>query len=251
MKNIVFILCHQDDEFGVFASIKTAIEKKENVFIFYMTSGVIKKTIPKNVISKRDKESLSVLLRLGVKRKNIFFLGRKNNIPTCYLHKNLEKAYKKLREFLKKLNGSITLITHAYEGGNEDHDSCNIIVLKIIKNFKKIISAYQFPLYNNSSFLYYSVQKPLPNNGKILRIKSSLPNRLKFIIYLFHYKSQLKVWIGLYPFLIFGLLFRNYFILQKMNKKFIIKKPYEKKLLYEKFRNTTYSDLKLRFDKFF
>ena len=42
MKNVVFILCHQDDEFGVFASIKTAIEKKENVFIFYMTSGVIK-----------------------------------------------------------------------------------------------------------------------------------------------------------------------------------------------------------------
>jgi LmbE family N-acetylglucosaminyl deacetylase len=250
MNNVVFILSHQDDEFGVFESIKIAIQKKRNIYILYVTSGVIKKSIPKNRNINRDKESLSVLIKLGVKKKNIIFLGRENNIPTCYLHNNLEKAYKKIKSILNNLKGNIDLITHAYEGGNEDHDSCNIIVVKLIRSIKKIKSAYQFPLYNAQTIFYYSVQKALKVNGKIIKIQSKLFDRIRFIFYLFHYKSQLKVWVGLYPFLIFNLLFRNYYILQKINKNFIITKPHKNKLLYEKFRDITFSELKLKFSKF-
>ena len=92
MRNTIFILSHQDDEFGVFESIRLAIKKNENVIIFYMTSGEINKRIPKNKIYYRDKESLKVLQNIGVKSKNIIFFGRLNNIPTCMLHYNIHPA---------------------------------------------------------------------------------------------------------------------------------------------------------------
>ena len=249
MHNVVFILSHQDDEFGAFGSIKSAINKK-NIYIFYMTNGELYKSIPKNLVTRRDKESLNVLKEIGVKRKNIFFFGRNNNIPTCTLFKNLKIAFRDLNIFVNKLKGNVTLITHAYEGGNEDHDSCNVLVQKLLRDNKKVKFAFQFPLYNAISYFYYSVQKPLINNGKPIKIKSNFRNRLKFIKYLFYYKSQLRVWIGLYPFLIFNLLFRNYFILQKVKKKKLIQRPHKKKLLYEKFREIKFGDLKLKFDDF-
>ena len=37
--NILFILCHQDDEMGLFNRIKSSVEQKKNVLIIFMTSG--------------------------------------------------------------------------------------------------------------------------------------------------------------------------------------------------------------------
>ena len=102
MTNSIFILSHQDDEFGVFESIRSAVKNNDNVLILYMTSGKIIKEIPRKKIFYRDKESLKVLSKLGVKDKNIFFFGRLNNIPTCRLHKRMNIAYLKLSQLLKK-----------------------------------------------------------------------------------------------------------------------------------------------------
>jgi len=251
MKNSIFILSHQDDEIGIFESIRLAVENKENVVVFYMTNGIINRSIPKEELFHRDKESLMVLKKIGIKEKNIIFFGRLNNIATCSLYKKLEFAYLEIAKFLKTLNGDIKLFTHAYEGGNEDHDSCNILVLKIIKNFNNINSAFQFPFYNaNTSIFFYTVQKTLKINGEVLKIKTSFANRIKYIRYLFYFKSQLKVWIGLYPFLIFNFITRNYYLLQKIDKNFFIQKPHQGTLLYEKFRNTHYTSLEAAFIKF-
>lgn len=250
MNKVIFIFSHQDDEFGVFESIRNATQNKDNVYIFYMTNGVVGKNISKNKYSNRDKESLAVLLRLGVKKKNIIFFGRKNNIPTCSLYKNLDSTYKKINKFINRLGGNLTLFTHAYEGGNEDHDACYILILKLFRNNKNIKFAFQFPLYHALSIFYYKVQNALKINGKPIYVKSNFVQRIKFLNYLFYYKSQLRVWVGLYPFLIINLLFRNYFVLQKINKNFILRKPHHGELLYEKFRDIKFIDLRLKFDKF-
>jgi len=251
MRNTIFILSHQDDEFGVFESIRLAIKKNENVIIFYMTSGEINKRIPKNKIYYRDKESLKVLQNIGVKSKNIIFFGRLNNIPTCMLHYNMDKAYKKILNFLNKIKNEINIYTHCWEGGNEDHDACNIIVKKLIKNCKNIKQAYQFPLYNaDNKFFYYSVQKILKKNGRVYKLKTHFRNRINYIKYLFYYTSQLRVWLGLYPFLIYNLISRDYFILQKLTHKINFSKPHTGKLLYEKFNRCTYKKFSSNMLKF-
>lgn len=251
MTNCIFILSHQDDEIGIFESISSAVKRNENVYIFFMTSGFIDNKIECSKYTIRDKESIKVLKKIGVKVEKIFFFGRLNNIKTLSLHHNLKISYKKLKNFIKNLNGNIKLFTHAYEGGNPDHDSCNILILNILRNSKKLINAYQFPFYNaNSRLLPYVVQKPLKINGPLIKIYSTFSNRLKYLTYLFYYKSQKKVWFGLYPFLIKNLLFKNYFLLQKINKNFIIKKPHAGKLLYEKFGYSKFYEIRSNFLKF-
>ena len=95
-----------------------------------------------------------------------------------------------------------------------------------------------------------TVQKPLKINGKSIKIRVSFNNKIKYIKYLFFYKSQIKVWVGLYPFLIFNFLTRNFYYLQEINKNFLVKRPHDGKLLYEKFRDSKFQNLKLNFLNF-
>ena len=70
-KNIFYLFAHQDDEFGVYIDISNKI-KNNNVYIVFLTSGYNKKII-KSELSKRDKESLAVLKKIGVKKKIFIF----------------------------------------------------------------------------------------------------------------------------------------------------------------------------------
>ena len=243
MATSIFILSHQDDEIGIFEILRLASEKKEKVYIFYMTNGSIKTEIPKNKIFYRDKESMSVLKNFGLNNKNVIFFGRLNNIPTCYLYKKLDLAYKKLNNFINKIPGEIKIYTHSWEGGNEDHDACNILVKKILNSSSNIDESYQFPLYNaDTPYFFYKVQKFIKNDRKSPKIKINLINRIRYIKYLFYYKFQLRVWLGLYPFLIKNFLFNKYMQIQYLNKNLDFKKPHKGKLLYEKFKRCNYYD---------
>lgn len=75
-KNFIFILAHQDDEFAIFNILEKKINEKHNIKVFYLTSGY-KKQINKNRVTLRDKESLKVLVNLGIKKKKYFFFRKK------------------------------------------------------------------------------------------------------------------------------------------------------------------------------
>ena len=94
-KKIFYFFAHQDDELGIFIQIKKEVKKNE-LFIFYLTSGTDKK-INKNKLYFRDKESINTLTSLGVKKKNIFFIGRKLGIK----HNKLHLSAKKVTVFLE------------------------------------------------------------------------------------------------------------------------------------------------------
>ena len=80
MATSIFILSHQDDEIGIFEILRIASEKKEKVYIFYMTNGSIKTEIPKNKIFYRDKESMSVLKNFGLNNKNVTLIEREKQL---------------------------------------------------------------------------------------------------------------------------------------------------------------------------
>jgi len=250
--NRVFLLAHQDDEMGVFTQIKEGIIKNDNIYIFFLTNGNISKITNNSIIAQREKESLNVLKILGVKKKNIFFLGKNLKINSYELHKKLNEIYLILERFLKELKNDSLIYTHAWEGGNTDHDSCYVLTLKLLKKFFNKNSGFQFSLYNsaNMPFKFYKVMHPIKNNGKILTKNINLHDKILFIYLLFYYKSQYKIWLGLYPFVIGKILFNNYGSLQVINPKKLLKKPHKKNLWYEKRGFLSYSSLKFFFDKF-
>ena len=75
-------------------------------------------------------------------------------------------------------------------------------------------------------------------------------NKYDEISYLFYYKSQIRIWVGLYPFIIFNLLFKGYYYLQKINKERNYKKPHCGKLLYEKFKRCDYNTFRKKLINF-
>lgn len=251
IRNSIFILSHQDDEFGLFNIIEKQVEEKKNVLIFFLTSG-FSNSINKFNLSVRDKESLRVLLNLGVKKKNIFFLGRKFNIKIYNLHKYLDIIYAEIKIILKKNKDKSLIFTHAWEGGNEDHDSCHVIVKKIFFNDPKIIKCYQFSQYHayKSYFLPFKIQDHISNNEDFLHIKISLKKKIKYIRYLFYYLTQLYIWVPIYPFIIYKILSNQYGKLLKIDKNLRLKRPHEGKLLYEKFRQNKYQQIFKYFKKF-
>ena len=114
-KNIFYFLAHQDDEFGCFIKLDQDISF-ENTYVFYLTSGG-NNISKRNRLSTRDKESLKTLKKLGLKKKNIFFLGRELSIDHYSLYLNLEKVYQKITEIIKKIGEPDSIITHSWEGG--------------------------------------------------------------------------------------------------------------------------------------
>lgn len=229
-KNILYLLAHQDDEFGVFIDISKQI-KNNNVYIFYLTSGYTKK-ISKYKLTKRDKESLKVLNKLGVKKKNIIFLGKKLNIRSNKLYLKLSEVYNEIILFTKLIKPH-KLITHSWEGGHEDHDACNLIARKIGIKYSNIFKFKEFSLYNayKCKLLYFKVFNPIKKKGEYS--KANFLMRLLYIRLLFSYTSQFKIWIGLYPFIIMHYLFLGYNFLQPLNKSKKILRPHQGKLLYE------------------
>ena len=251
IRNSIFILSHQDDEFGLFNIIEKQVEEKKNVLIFFLTSGY-SMLINKFNLSNRDKESLKVLLNLGIKKKNIFFLGRKLNIKIYNLHKYLDIIYDQIKIILKQNKNKSLIFTHAWEGGNEDHDSCYVIVKKIFFNNSNIIKCYKFSQYHayKSYFFPFKIQDHISNNKDFLHIKIDFKKKIKYIKYLFCYLSQLYIWIPVYPFVIYKILSNQYGKLLKVDKNLELKRPHEGKLLYEKLRNNKYQQVFKYFQKF-
>ena len=229
-KNVFYLFAHQDDEFGIFIDLLQKI-KRDNVYIFYLTSGY-KNKIHKLKLSNRDIESINVLKKIGVKQKNIKFVGKELDIKSNKLYLNINKAYKEIIKFTKKI-APHEIITLAWEGGHEDHDACNLIGRKIAFKFGILKNSGEFSLYNayKLRLIFFRVFNPINNKGKIIKVKFYY--RLFIIRLLFYYTSQLKVWIGLYPFVIFHYFFFGYNFIQPLNKNKKIQRPHSGKLLYE------------------
>ncbi len=228
--NIFYLFAHQDDEFGIFIDILKKI-KNNNIYVFYLTSGY-KNKINKLRLSQRDLESISVLKKIGVKQKNIKFIGKELDIRCNKLYSGIDKAYNAVIKFAKKKIPN-QIITLSWEGGHEDHDACNLVGRKIAFKFGILKNSGEFSLYNayKLRIIFFRVFNPINKRGNIIKI--NFHERLLLIKLLFYYKSQVKIWIGLYPFVIFHYFFLGYNFIQPLNNDRSIKKPHSGKLLYE------------------
>ena len=226
---IFFLYPHQDDETGTFKLIENYIRKKVEVYCIFVTTGLV--TNPKN--NHRNIESLNVLRKFKVKKKNIIFAGSILNIKVNLLCSNLEKFNNYLKNRINKK--SDILYIPAWEGGNPDHDSLHAIVVTMGKKFNFLDRIYQYPLYNNKGckLNFFKVLSPISENGNIIKIKINFHERIKYIFLFLQYPSQFLSWIGLFPFFFIKTLFCGEQYIQPVNFNRIYQKPHHGKLYYE------------------
>ena len=228
----LFLFAHQDDEFGVFYEIHRLVSRGDTVIAMYLTSGTPDGT-PSSI---RDTESLSVLKKLGVSESNIVFLGANAGIPDGDLCSHLDVAYRGIADLIAKAGAPETLYFHAWEGGHQDHDAAHLLGVALGEQWGILDRCYQFPLYTGAGLpaAFFRMFYCLPENGAPNLTTIPWRQRIEFIQFCFHYPSQFKSWVGLFPFFLFHYLFFGTQILQPVSAKQIHRPPHSGKLLYDR-----------------
>jgi LmbE family N-acetylglucosaminyl deacetylase len=230
-KCAIFCFAHQDDECGIFEVIKRSLDENLDVICIYFTNGNYNNTS----IKQRNNESLNVLIDLGVKKENIIFMGELLNISDGYLYKKSLKALNWINSLLKKHNNISNIYVPAWEGGHHDHDLLHAIVLIASRNYFLEQSVMQFSLYNsyNCPLFLFKVMNPLPQNGKLTKLRIKIVSRFLYLKYCISYRSQIKTWMVLFPFFLIKYVFGGHQILQPCNLNRLNQRPYNKLLFYE------------------
>ena len=241
MSQTLFLFAHQDDEFGVFQKIVDELADGHKVYCAYFTNGVHIGRSPE----RRNQESITVLMKLGVLRENILFVGENLSIPDGMLVDNLKNAKDWLSVWLSQVSNIGNIYLPAWEGGHPDHDSLNAIGVTVAHELNLLHVVFQYPLYNSYRCLgpLFRVLHPLPCNGEVIYKKMSWINRIQFLGLILGYPSQKVTWIGLLPFVIAHYLLFGTQSLQKVSLIRLRERPHIGKLYYEKRHFYTWSKM--------
>lgn len=236
----LFIFAHQDDESGVFWELHRLVSRGDNIIVVYLTSG----DLSGGASFIRDCESISVLTKLGILKKNIHFLGTELGIPDGRLSKHMTSAFQAMMILLNKTTLPESVYVLAWEGGHQDHDAAHIIGLAIGRQLDILEQCFQFTLYTGFRLtsILFSVFSPIPENGKAQLSCIPWKLRFKFIRYCLSYPSQKKTWLGLFPFFLIHYISKGTQILQPVSVKRITQKPHSGRLLYERRGVYTYRE---------
>lgn len=228
----IFLFAHQDDECGVFQAICSELKSGSEVHCCYFTSGT-----PSGLDSgRRDIESKMVLVSLGIKLDNIHFVGSAHAIPDGNLVEHVNFAYDWIFSFLKSIKGAINIYLPAWEGGHPDHDVLHAAGVVAAKNTDFVSNTRQFPLYTGyrCSGPLFRTLLPLPDNGEVDATKIHIFDRLRFLGLCLRYPSQVKTWIGLFPFFLVHYFFWGTQALQKVSFERLSQRPHVGSLYYER-----------------
>jgi hypothetical protein len=133
----------------------------------------------------------------------------------------------------------------AWEGGHQDHDAAHLIGLAAIRRYDEHMSIRQFSLYHGEGLpgILFRLCAPLKKNGTVIASLIPLGKRLHFLAYVFHYPSQIKTWVGLFPLFFLHYLFSGKQFLQPVSLDRCMERPHEGPLLYERRGFARFADI--------
>ena len=242
----IFLFAHQDDETGTLQKILDEIQNGRKVLCVYLTNDV-KNT---EVTARRNRESVTVLTKLGIARDNIIFAGAELNIHDGDLLNHLAAARLWLEKFLSRQQSISTIYLPAWEGGHHDHDALHALGITVAAHARLEEQTQQFPLYNafNCFGPFFRVLLPLTANGPITSTKVSWSNRFRFLRYCLSYPSQATSWIGLFPFMFLHYIIWGVQFTQPVSITRIQQRPHSAPLYYERRNYCKYEYLRQQID---
>lgn len=245
----VVLICHQDDECGTYMHILRHRQQGRRVVCACFTRGVMGDRDE----TQRNTESIDVLRRLGVGAEDIVFAGSLLGIDDQALIDNMPKAAAWLQQWLGSLGPLEIIYTTAWEGGHPDHDALHVISAQVCNELGLLEKLRQYPLYNSyqRAWQFFRALYPLPANGPVERTRIPWPLRFRFLSYSFMYPSQLKGWLGIFPFFVLHYGFRGTAQLQSVSLDRIAERPHEGTLYYEARSFSTWEYMQRRISEWF
>ncbi len=227
----LFLFAHQDDEFGVFYQLEKECSAGNTVYCIYVTDGTATASA-----QQRNSESISVLLKLGVSRENIIFIGQELSITDGRLYDHVNTLVSWLDNFFDNQKKIKYCYVPAWEGGHPDHDMLHAITVHLMAARNQLANVRQYPLYNgfNLPGPLFSVMSTLKENGPVDHQHIPLMSRLRYIRLCLSYPSQWKTWVGLLPFVCVNYLYKGSQKLQAVNIERLSHPPHNGRLYYER-----------------
>lgn len=224
----VFLFAHQDDEVGIAPSIVSDLRAGRDVWCVYLTNGQTK-----SVASKvRCNESRRVLLRLGVARDRIVFIGVQQGIDDGTLINSFAQASSALQDLFSHISVG-RVYTLAWEGGHPDHDATHLIALAFAR--LKDAETLQYSLYNAfGKRNFFNVMRPLPQWRLAIEVRLSLRDAWRFTHLCVQYRSQWRTWVGLTAGVALEFLVRRRHRVYAVNPRDASARPHAGGLLYER-----------------
>lgn len=227
----LFLMAHQDDEFGVFHQIEHELGAGRWVRCIYVTDGAATADS-----DRRDRESRAVLQKLGIATDDILFIGRQLSIGDGQLHRHVGVFADWLNCFIDDHPTLQRCFVPAWEGGHPDHDLLHAIAVELLLSRPSSPAIWQYSLYNARNCLgpLFRVMSPLPENGPIERQQITWRNRFRYIRLCLSYPSQWRTWLGLFPFVGGHYLLQGVQHLQGVDKQRLKQPPHQQPLYYER-----------------
>lgn len=230
----LYVLAHQDDEYGCLAQLRHDVGAGRRVVVVYLTDGT------SNVgEAVRTAESRAVLASVGVADEDVVVLGAPLGIRCLELPERLADAYGALRRFVdeRALPRVDHVTTLAWEGGNPDHDAAHLAAARLALELG-LVSIREVSLYNayrrfGPFFRVMSFCDGAPvgaDAGERLSWSSAWRDALTC----WRYPSQRTTWIGLFPGAFVRLMLRRRHALRDVPALRRLDRPHRGGLYYER-----------------
>lgn len=145
LRRSLLIVAHPDDE-SVGAGV--LLQRIQDPCVVFCTDGGPRDSYfwqsyggRENYVTVRGQETETAMRIAGVKRTAFL------NFCDQELHRNLRSALNELNELAREFRPD-ALLTHAYEGGHPDHDSCAF--LAYLLGSQQRIPVWEMPLYHRT-----------------------------------------------------------------------------------------------------
>ena len=200
----LYILPHPDDEI---MAIPLLLEKNYVNHVIYLTDGA---GIRPNA-ARATRRSTELTLALRLLNDEEISISQKpfaSRILDGCCHKELSLADLKELESLIVALDPTEIVTTAYEGGHQDHDTASVVAGLLAEKTKKPIKYFATYRATRSGFLPFQTMKPELSGGVI---NFSRIDAVKIAFKLMStYRSQWKTWVGVGPFVLFDFAFRTW-----------------------------------------
>jgi LmbE family N-acetylglucosaminyl deacetylase len=226
VKNRLWLLAHQDDEL---MALHLFTESNNNSVV-YLTDGV--RIGAKFSANLRMQEAIAVWAEID-KDAILIFFGAKHAIRDGTLLETLNATHLKELASVCVERGIEEIVTLHLEGGHQDHDVTSMLAEELSRRLK--IRLLTFPAYRalHGRFPLYSVMSMIKSTSmqsvtpRVERLKSAIQS----LGVMSRYRSQVRTWIGLGPFVLLKYLFgKPIYFIHHFSNRYSQKLP--TKLLY-------------------
>jgi LmbE family N-acetylglucosaminyl deacetylase len=229
----LFLLAHQDDELAFAPVIAAAKRAGRSVSIVYLTDGGAGDATPVT----RNAETIAALGAMGVDAgREASFLGERLGIPDRFLYRHLPLAHEAVLAHVSSLPRIAAIYTHAWEGGNPDHDAAHVLALGIARSLEIEREVYQVPFYRaaRGGPFPFRVFAPLAANGRVNRFRVGRIERLRALMLIRFFPSQVQAFMRLGPFMLLDALWQPGLPIQRVTLTRIRERPMPEPLRYER-----------------